>query len=62
MVKNNLSSFVMDGGRLHLRAIKHIDAGSRRLTVISNVPMTPELLHQAGARFERYVRGEDRHA
>jgi integrase/recombinase XerD len=24
--------------------------------------MTPELLHQAGARFERYVRGEDRHA
>ena len=39
MVKNNLSSFVMDGGRLHLRAIKHIDAGSRRLTVISNVPM-----------------------
>jgi phosphoserine phosphatase RsbU/P len=47
MVKNNLSSFVMDGGRLHLRAIRHIDAGPRRLTVISNVPMTPELLQRA---------------
>ena len=24
--------------------------------------MTPELLHQAGTRFERYARGEDSHA
>ena len=47
MVKNNLSSFVMDGGRLHLRAIRHVEAGHERLAVISNVPMTPELLQRA---------------
>jgi len=46
-VKNDLSSFVMDEGRLHLRTVKHVDAGARHMTVISNVPMTSELLQRA---------------
>ena len=45
--KKDLSSFVMDNGRLHLRAVKHVDVGPRRLTVVSNVPMTAELLQLA---------------
>ena len=45
--KKNRAAFVMEGGRLHLRAVKHIDSGGRRLTVISNVPMTPEILQHA---------------
>ena len=42
-----VSSFVMEDGRLHMRALKQIDAGGRRLTVISNVPMTADLLSRA---------------
>jgi len=45
--KRDLSSFVMDNGRLHLRAVKHVNAGGRQLTVVSNVPMTAELLQRA---------------
>jgi len=45
--KKDLAAFVVDGGRLHLRAVKHIDSGGRRLTVMSNVPMTPEILQRA---------------
>jgi phosphoserine phosphatase RsbU/P len=45
--KKDLSSFVSDGGRLHLRAVKHIDSGGRHLTVISNVPMSREILQRA---------------
>ncbi len=45
--KKNLTKFVVDGGRLHLRAVRHENAGSRRLTVISSVPMTPEFLQRA---------------
>ena len=37
----------MDGGRLQLRAVKHVDSGQRKLTVVSNVPMTPEVLQRA---------------
>lgn len=42
-----LSSFVMDKGRLHMRAVRRVDTGSRRLIVISNIPMTSELLSRA---------------
>jgi phosphoserine phosphatase RsbU/P len=45
--KNDLSGFVMDEGRMHLRAVRHVDAGPRRLTVVSSVPMTAELLQRA---------------
>ncbi len=47
-IKNKeVSSFVMDNGRLHMRALRQIDTGGRRLTVISNVPMTADLLSRA---------------
>lgn len=46
-IRNDLSGFVMDAGRLHMRAVKHVNAGSHHLTVISNVPLTPELLERA---------------
>jgi sigma-B regulation protein RsbU (phosphoserine phosphatase) len=45
--KKDRAAFVMDGGRLHLRAVKHIDSGGRRLTVISNVPMSAEIVQRA---------------
>ena len=45
--KKDRAAFVMDGGRLHLRAVKHFDSGGRRLTVISNVPMTAEIVQRA---------------
>lgn len=45
--KSDLSNFVMDSGRLHIRALKQVNAGPRRITVISNVPVTAELLHRA---------------
>src|SRR5215469_3681651 len=45
--KKDRAAFVMDGGRLHLRAVKHIDNGGRRLTVISNVPMTADIVKHA---------------
>jgi phosphoserine phosphatase RsbU/P len=45
--KNDLRKFVMDDRRMHMRAVKHMEVGSRRLVVISNLPMTPELLQRA---------------
>ena len=35
---------------MHLRAVKRYDGGRLRLTVISNVPITPELLQPAASR------------
>ena len=49
-IKGNFSGLVMDGDSLHLRAVKRYDEGGLRLTVISNVPVTPELLQPATAR------------
>jgi sigma-B regulation protein RsbU (phosphoserine phosphatase) len=46
-IKGDLSNIVMEDGRLHLRAVRHLDAGSRHLTIVSNVPMTAELLQRA---------------
>ena len=37
----------MDHGELHLRSIKHVEAGQRHLTVVSNLPITSELLQRA---------------
>jgi sigma-B regulation protein RsbU (phosphoserine phosphatase) len=45
--KKDMAAFVVDGERLQLRAVKHIDWGGRHLTVISNVPMTAEILQRA---------------
>ena len=45
--KGDLSNFVMEDGRMHLRSVRHVNAGPRHLTVVSNVPMTAELLQRA---------------
>jgi phosphoserine phosphatase RsbU/P len=44
---SDLSGFVVDSGRLHMRAVKRMEAGPRHITVISNVPVTAELLQHA---------------
>ena len=46
-LKSDLSSFVMDNGRLHMRAMKQVEVAGHKLTVISNVPMTADLLSRA---------------
>ncbi|HZL68195.1 MAG TPA: SpoIIE family protein phosphatase, partial [Candidatus Limnocylindrales bacterium] len=46
-IQGDFAGFVLDGKRLHLRVVKHVEAGSHRLTVISNVPVTPQLLRMA---------------
>ncbi len=43
----DFSGMVLDDGRLQLRAVKHADVGGHRLTVISNMPITPEVLRPA---------------
>ena len=47
--KSDFSGFVIDGDRLQLRVMKRLELGTHRMTVLSNVPITPELLHQATA-------------
>jgi phosphoserine phosphatase RsbU/P len=50
VIKGNFSGLVIDQNRLHLRAVKRYDGSRVRLTVISNVPITPELLRPATSR------------
>jgi sigma-B regulation protein RsbU (phosphoserine phosphatase) len=45
--QKDLSNFVVDSGLLHMRAVKHVEIDSKRLTVISNVPVTSNLLQRA---------------
>ena len=49
-IEGNFSGFVIDGDGLDLRAVKRSDEGGLGLTVISNVPVTPELLQPATGR------------
>jgi phosphoserine phosphatase RsbU/P len=46
-IKGDFSGFVMDDDRLHLSAVKRYNQRELRLTVISEVPVTPELLGSA---------------
>jgi sigma-B regulation protein RsbU (phosphoserine phosphatase) len=46
-IKEDFAGLVLDGKRLHLRVVKHVEAGSHHLTVISNVPLTAQLLRTA---------------
>ena len=46
-IKGDFSGIVLDGKRLHLRAVKRFDEGGHRLVVISNVPITGALLRAA---------------
>ena len=49
-ITGNFSGFVIEGGSLYLRAVKTYDQNSKRLTVISSVPITPEILQSATSR------------
>lgn len=49
-IKGDFASFTMEGNRLHLRAVKHADMGGRQLVVVSNVPVTPQLLQRTASR------------
>ena len=42
----DFSGIVLDDERLQLRSVKQVEEGSHRLTVISNMPITPELLRR----------------
>ncbi len=46
-IEGDFAGFVVDGKRLHLRVVKHVEAGAHHLTVVSNVPVTPQLLRMA---------------
>ncbi|HEY0308601.1 MAG TPA: SpoIIE family protein phosphatase [Acidobacteriaceae bacterium] len=48
-IRGDFNGFVADRDTLHLRAVKHYDEGGRRLTVISNLPLTPERLHSTAS-------------
>lgn len=48
-ISGDFAGFVLDQNRVQLRAVKRVDDGAHRLTVISNVPITPELLRQAAS-------------
>jgi sigma-B regulation protein RsbU (phosphoserine phosphatase) len=48
-MNGDFAGFVLDGNRVQLRAVKKVNDGAHRLTVISNVPVTPELLRQAAS-------------
>jgi hypothetical protein len=50
VVTGDFSGFVIDQDSFHLRAVKRYDPGGERLTVISNLPVTPELLQRATSR------------
>src|SRR5271166_1791562 len=49
-IKGDFSGIVLDGKRLDLRVVKHFDEDTHHLTVISNVPITAELLRGAAAQ------------
>jgi len=49
-IKGDFSDFVADGDSLYLRAVKTYGQNSKRLTVISSVPITPELIQSATSR------------
>ncbi|MGO9637555.1 MAG: PP2C family protein-serine/threonine phosphatase [Terracidiphilus sp.] len=49
MVKGDFSGFVFDRESLHLRAVKRFAVGGEQRTLISDLPVTPELLQAATA-------------
>jgi hypothetical protein len=48
-IKENFSGFVLDGDLLHLRAVKRFAVGGEQRILISDLPITKELLHVATA-------------
>src|SRR5271167_458540 len=49
-IKGNFSGLVLDGKRLHLRAVRRLEEGQHRFTVVSNVPLTTEVLRSAASQ------------
>jgi phosphoserine phosphatase RsbU/P len=49
-ISGDFTGFVVDHDELHLRAVKLQHVGDRVLSVISDIPMTPELLQPTAAR------------
>ena len=49
-ITGDFAGFVLDNNRFQLRAVKHIDEGSHHLVVISNIPITPELLRPVASQ------------
>jgi phosphoserine phosphatase RsbU/P len=49
-ISGDFTGFVVDHNELHLRAVKLQRIGDRVLSVISDIPMTPELLQPTAAR------------
>jgi phosphoserine phosphatase RsbU/P len=47
--RNDFAGFVLDNNRLELRVMRRIDQGAHPLTVISDLPITPELLQSTSA-------------
>ena len=46
-IKGDFAGFVLDKDRLQLRVVRHSDDDTHHLTIISNVPITAELLRRA---------------
>ncbi len=46
-LKNDFAGFILDDNRLQLRVVRKVTEGAHQIAVISNVPITPELLRQA---------------
>ena len=46
-INGDFDGLVLDGSRLHLRVVKHLEEGAHHIIVISNVPVTSELLQPA---------------
>ena len=49
-INGDLTDYVVDQGTLHLRAIKLGGEGSRRIALISDIPITPNLIVPTAAR------------
>lgn len=48
-LKGDFAGFVLDNNRLQMRAVRNVDYGTHHLTVISNLPITADLLRHAAA-------------
>ncbi len=49
-INGDLTDYIVDQGTLHLRAIKLGGEGSRRIALISDIPITPNLIVPTAAR------------
>jgi sigma-B regulation protein RsbU (phosphoserine phosphatase) len=55
-IKGDFSGLIVDGAGMFLRAVKHYNNNNgRQFTVISSVPVTPEVLRSASARLGRVI-------